>query len=115
MYKLWNKTDTLATPSGAVFTAEQIRQQYRAVDIPDSKWIINTGVISMGVFMEFEATKDCYRRQGVKFTDDMTDQQVLDAISAWEENPPKAAPSAEERMAAAMEFANILNMPEVII
>ena len=50
--------------------------------------------------MEFEATKEHYKRLGVPITDDMTDQEVLDAISYWEENPPEPEPTAEERIAA---------------
>src|SRR5690606_39863332 len=67
-------------------------------------YIICDAPISMGVFMEFEATKEHYKRLGVPITDDMTDQEVLDAISYWEENPPEPEPTAEERIAAMLEF-----------
>jgi hypothetical protein len=57
--------------------------------------------------MEFTQTKEAYKALGVEITDDMTDQEVLDAISYFEENPPEPEPSAEERIAAAMEYQNL--------
>jgi hypothetical protein len=57
--------------------------------------------------MEFTQTKETYKALGVEITDDMTDQEVLDAISYFEENPPTPEPSAEERIAAAMEYQNL--------
>lgn len=111
MYKIWNRTDNLVTPSGLVLTPDQVREKFPAVDVQGSKWIINDSVISMGVFMEFGATRDCYKNMGVPITDTMDDQQVLDAISEWEAHPPKALPTPEERRAASAELANILQLP----
>lgn len=110
-YKIWNKQDPLVTPIGEVLTPEQVIQKYPAAGLPDMKYIICDAPISMGVFMEFEATKEHYKRLGVPITDDMTDQEVLDAISYWEENPPAPEPSPEERMAAALEFQAMITIP----
>jgi hypothetical protein len=41
----------------------------------------------------------------------MTDQEVLDAISDWEENPPEPEPTAEERIAAMLEFQSMMMLP----
>lgn len=112
-YKIWNKQDPLITPIGEVLTAEQVKAKYPASALPNMKYIICDAAISMGVFMEFEATKEHYKRLGVPITDDMTDQEVLDAISYWEENPPAPEPSAEERIAAMLEFQSMMMMPEV--
>ena len=84
---------------------------YPAASLPNTKYIICDAPISMGVFMEFEATKEHYKRLGVPITDDMTDQEVLDAISCWEENPPEPAPTAEERIAAILEFQSMMMLP----
>jgi hypothetical protein len=40
----------------------------------------------------------------------MTDREILDSIEEFENNPPPAPPSPEERMAAALEFQNLLSM-----
>ena len=106
-YKIWNKQDSLVTPIGEVLTAEEVMNRYPASRIEDSKWIICDSFYSLGVFMEFTQTKEAYKALGVEITDDMTDQEVLDAISYFEENPPAPEPSAEERIAAAMEYQNL--------
>jgi hypothetical protein len=109
-YKIWNKTDNLITPVGEVLTPSQVISKYPAAGIEGIKFIIADQPINMAVFMEFEATKNIYKQQGVQITDDMTDQEVLDAITAWEETPRVATPTAEERIAAAMEYQNLLSM-----
>lgn len=110
-YKIWNKADSLVTPIGEVLTAEQVKAKYPASALPTMKYIICDTPISMGVFMEFSATKEHYKALGAPITEGMTDQQVLDAISYWEENPPAPAPTPEERMAAAMEFQSMMLIP----
>jgi len=114
-YKIWNKTDSLVTPTGKILTPQQVFEQYPAAGIDGMKYIIADQPISMAVFMEFEATKAFYKQLGVPITDDMTDQEVLDAISAWEENPPAPEPTAEERIAAALEFQNLTSLPDLSV
>lgn len=109
-YKIWNRTDNLITPIGEILTPQDVIDRYPMAGIPDMKFIVCDAPISMGVFMEFEQTKAMYEQQGVEFTEEMTDQDILDAISYFEENPPEPEPSPEERMAAAMEFQNLLNL-----
>ena len=45
---------------------------------------------------------------GAIITDEMTDQEVLDAITYFEENPPLPTPSPEERTASALEFQSMM-------
>lgn len=111
-YKIWDRETDLVTPIGEVLTPEQVFARYPASSLADMKYIICDAPISMGVFMEFEATKEHYKRLGVPITDDMTDQEVLDAISCWEENPPESAPTAEERIAAMLEFQSMMMLPD---
>ncbi len=110
-YKIWNGTDNLVTPIGEVLTSEQVKAKYPASVVQGMKFIICDAPISMGVFMEFSQTKEHYKRLGVPITDEMTDQEVLDAISYWEENPPAPEPSAEERIAASLEFQSMMMIP----
>ena len=111
-YKLWDKQSNLITPTGKELTPEQVFAEYPAARLPNLKWIVCDAPISMGVFMEFEATKEFYKRLGVPITDEMTDQEVLDAISAWEENPPEPGPTVEERIAAMLEFQAMMMLPD---
>ena len=104
-YKIWNKTDELFTPSGDSFTAQEVIAKNKLAGVAD--FIICDAPISMGVFMEYTQTKEAYKGMGVPITDTMTQQEVLDAITYFEENPVEPEPTAEERTAAAMEYANL--------
>ena len=114
-YKIWNGSDDLITPIGEILTPADVISRYPSAGIPGMKYVICDAPISMGVFMEFTSMKDHYKRLGVEFTEDMTDQEVLDAITYWEEHPPAPAPepSPETRIAAALEFQNLLAMEDV--
>jgi hypothetical protein len=109
-YKIWNKTDTLFTPSGKAVSPEQQFEEMPLSKV--AKFIIADAPINCQVFLEFEQTKQIYKQMGVPIVDGMTDQQVLDAISNFEENPPPQAPSVEERTAAALEFLALNSLPE---
>ena len=111
-YKIWDKQSNLITPTGKELTPEEVFAEYPAARLPNMKYIICDAPISMGVFMEFEATKEHYKHLGVPITDDMSDQEVLDAISDWEENPPEPEPTAEERIAAMLEFQAMMMLPD---
>ena len=110
-YKIWNKTDNLITPVGEVLTPSQVIEKYPAAGIEGIKFIIADQPISMAVFMEFESTKSAYKQQGAQITDDMTDEEVLEAITLWEETPRVATPTAEERIASALEFQVMMSLP----
>jgi hypothetical protein len=107
-YKIWNRVDTLVTPIGEVLTAEQVIGKYPASALETMKYIICDAPISLGVFMEFTQTKANYKKIGAIITDEMTDQEVLDAITYFEENPPLPTPSPEERTASALEFQSMM-------
>lgn len=111
-YKIWDKQTDLITPIGEVLTPNEVFERYPASKLPNMKYIIADQPISMAVFMEFEQTKEHYKQLGVPITDDMTDQEVLDTITHWEENPPEPAPTIEERIAAALEFQGMMMMIE---
>lgn len=107
-YKIWNKTDLLYTPSGKVVTPEE---QFKEMPLSKvAKFIVADAPINCQVFMEFEQTKQIYKGMGAAITDGMSDQEVLDAITYFEEHPKPAEPTAEERIAAALEFQNLNNL-----
>ena len=117
-YKVWDKKEDIFTlgkddKAGKMrWTArEYIDTHALWADLPDTKVIIGGGKINGTVFMEFDATVKFYKNMGAAIVDGMTDRQILDAIEDFEDNPPVAGiPSAEERIAAALEFNNILRM-----
>ena len=110
-YKIWNKQETLVTPIGEVLTPQEVIEKYPMAAIEGMKFIICDAPISLGVFMEFIQTKEQYKGMGADITDDMTDQEVLDSITFFEQNPPEPEPTAEDRMASAMEFQAMMTIP----
>jgi len=116
-YRIWNKTDEIYTPGAGPdgksrFTAQEWLAKYPWANIPGVKAIIGGGPINGTVMMEFDATKEHYKRMGAGIEDGMADAEILQAIEDFEDAPPASEPSPEERIAAALEFNNLLNMPE---
>ena len=116
-YKIWNKLDTLYTPSGRAFTKDEIFEKYPLSKVPGIKFAIEDAPINMSVFMEFSAMVKRYKKDGAPITDGMTDAEILVAIDEWdervviEENP---IPSVEERTASALEALVMLSIPDVV-
>lgn len=110
-YKIWDRKEMLYTPSGAAFTAEDFIKTHAAwANIPGVKCVICDAPINCAIFMEFESMKNHYQSAGVEIVDGMSDQEVLDSITAFEQKPQAVGISVEERIAAALEFNNLLNM-----
>ena len=104
-YKVWDKNEPIYTPSGEEFTKEQWLARYKWANNPSAKMIIGAGVINGTVAMEFNATVEHYKKLGcVIDTATMTDEQVLQAIEDFEDNPPAAEPDVTERMVALEEY-----------
>ena len=102
-YQIWNRIDDIITPSGAKFTAKEWAEKY-----PWPKMIITAGVINGGCAMEFNQAVELYKKSGANITDLMDDNEILLAIEDFEDNPPRAEPSVEERIAAALESQNAM-------
>ena len=118
-YTIWDKQSDIYTPGvdaktgKAQWTAEDyIASHAPWASNPAVKVIVGGGAINGTVFMEFEATKELYRRMGAAITEGMTDEEVLASIEAFEDNPPvlDPVPTPEERIAAALEYQNVLSM-----
>lgn len=113
-YAIWDKTSNIYTPVGEKLTAEQWLSRYGWADIPGVKMVIGGGYINGSVAMEFESMKEQYEKMGCDFTDCTTDQEVLDAMELFEDTPRSSdTVSAEERIAAALEYQVMTTMPDV--
>lgn len=119
-YKIWDKQSDIYTPGtdsngNNHWTAEAyIRSHAPWASIPGVKIIIGGGVINGSVFMEFESTVEFYKKQGASIVDGMTDEEILAAIEDFEDNPKvaEAEPTAEERIAAALEYQVMASLPD---
>jgi len=109
-YQIWNKTDSIITPIGEVLSPEQWKKRYPVAALPNVKFVIGGGEVNGSFAGVFSALVETYRKAGCDFSKCETDQDYLDAIEYFEDNPPvvETEPTAEERIAAALEYQNLL-------
>ena len=114
-YAIWDKVSDIYTPAGPKLTAEEWIAQYGWINAPGVVPVVAAGPINGALIDELGQMKARCVQRGATFDDSLTDQQLLDAIEAFEDQrdakmkEAAATPSADERIAAAMEYANLLN------
>lgn len=119
-YQIWDKVSNVYTPSGNMYTAEEWINKYKWINIPGMVPVMSAGNINGAMIADLASMKKNAIAQGCTFTDGMTDEQVLEAIEAWENQKSEEAkaavqeaantPTTEERIAAALEYQNLLAM-----
>lgn len=121
-YQIWDKKSNIITPIGEVLTPEQWVKRYPMAGVDGIKTIISGGVINGAVLMEFTGTVENFAKRGCDFSACETDQDYLDAIEAFEDNQnaaittsaaaAAAIPTADERIAAALEAQVMMSLPD---
>ena len=119
-YQIWDKVSDIYTPVGEKLTADQWVARYGWIKAPGSVPIVAAGLINGALIDELGQMKKRYEQQGATFDSSLSGQDLLDAIEAFEDEQAAnakaaaeeaaATPSAEERLAAAVEFQNLLAM-----
>lgn len=130
-YAIWNKKDPILTPIGEVLTAEQWIERYPIAGVESITVVCAGGEINGAFFGTLGQMVDMYTKQGCEFTDDMTAEEKLAAIEAFEdakeaesaftaqENAATEAANAEltatslASIAASMEYQNMLTLEDV--
>lgn len=113
-YIIWDKVSDVYTPSGEVFTPEQWIERYGWIRNPLAKPVVAGGLINGAFCGELSEMVTMYGRMGCDFTGCVEDQDFLDAIEKFEDDRNKPVvstePTAEERIASALEFQNLVAM-----
>lgn len=117
-YEIWDKQSPIITPSGEIFTAEQWIDRYPVAALDSITVICAAGEINGGFFGTLGQMVQIYEAQGCDFSEATTDIEKLEAIEAFEDEmnaPPEDTGESlpEERIAAALEYNNLLNSPVV--
>lgn len=109
-YAIWDKKSPIITPIGTVLTAEQWIDRYPVASIESIKVVCGGGEINGAFFGTLGQMKEMYAKMGCDFADCTEDQSILDAIEAFEDalNTQSDEPTAEERIASALEYQNLL-------
>lgn len=110
-YAIWNKQDPILTPIGEVIPADKWIERHPLAGIESIKVVCAGGEINGAFFGTLGSMVDMYTKQGCDFSACVTDQDKLDAIEAFEDakNSPNTEPTAEERIAAALEYQNLMS------
>lgn len=112
-YAIWDKESPVITPVGEVLSADQWKARYPVANLSNIVVVCSAGEINGGFFGTLGQMVNMYESQGADFSEASTDEEKLEVIEAFEnaQNTPDTTPSAEERIAAALELQNVMNMP----
>jgi hypothetical protein len=107
--ELFDRTKTYITPDGHVQTPEALGMMFSLVNVPDLKLVIQTDVTATYLYTTPEPLGTLAQRLGLDYTQYATDEDLLVAMEDILNAPqPVPEPTAEERIAAAMEYQNLM-------
>lgn len=114
-YQIWDRTSHVFTPIGEDLTPEQWTNRYGWIKNPAAVPVVATGLINGGYSGELSQMKAIAEAAGAVFEQGLTNEELLDAIAEFEDtmNQPSGESTPEERIAAALEYNNMLNSPVV--
>ena len=91
-YAIWNKRDPVITPVGEVLTAQQWIARYPAAGLESITVVCSAGEINGGFFGTLGQMKQTYSGMGADLSACGTDEEVLRAIEAFEDEQNTASP-----------------------
>lgn len=111
-YAIWNKKDPIITPIGEVLTPDQWIERYPVAGLESITVICSAGEINGGFFGTLGQMREMYEGMGADFSGCAAGEEILATIEAFEDarNVVSDAPTAEERIAAALEYQNLASM-----
>jgi hypothetical protein len=109
-YSIWDKKSPIITPIGEVLSAEQWIARYPVAGVPSITVVCGAGEINGSFFGTLGQMVQMYEAQGADFSACVSDEDKLQVIEDFEDamNAPSTDPSAEERIAAALEYQNMM-------
>lgn len=114
-YAIWDKVSPLITHKGEVYTAEQWKDKFPAARLDHIVVVCSAGEINGGYFGTLGQMRQAWEQRGIDFSECTTNEEILSKIEAAEvaANTPSDEPSAEERIAAALEAQTMMQMTDV--
>ena len=115
-YAIWDKKTTIITPIYEVLSPEQWIERYPVAAIPTITVVCGAGEVNGSFFGTLGQMVQMYEGMGADFSECTTDEEKLEVIEAFEDymNTPKEnlEPTAEERIAAALEYQVMTSLPD---
>lgn len=111
-YAIWDKVSPIITPIGEVLSADQWIARYPAAEY--ITYVCAAGDVNGAFSQSLSSLIMIYESMGADFSEAITDEEKLEVIEAFEDamNEPDLTPTPEERMAAALEYQILSNMPD---
>ena len=113
-YAIWDKQSPILTPIGEVISPEKWIERYPIAGLDSIKVVCAGGEINGAFFGTMGQMVETYSKMGCDFSECETDESKLEAIEAFEDamNAPSGEPSADERIAAALEYQVMASLPD---
>ncbi|SHJ58763.1 hypothetical protein [Thermoclostridium caenicola] len=104
-YEIFDGSKTYMFPSGEIATPDKIRSQFPAVDMFPHVLELNGPVVQ--AVMSLDALRSLHN-----IDPSISDEQAIQILEDIANTPVPVEPSAEERIAAALEFQNMMMLPD---
>ena len=113
-YAIWNKQDPILTPIGEVLSPEKWIGRYPIAGVDTVTVVCGAGEINGAFFGTLGQMVQMYEGMGADFSACETEEDKLGVIEAFEDamNAPSGEPSADERIAAALEYQVMASLPD---
>lgn len=113
-YAIWDKQSPVIVPAGKVFTAREWMEKYPAAALERITVVCAAGEVNGGFFGTLGQMEQMYAAQGADFSACETAEDKLAVIEAFEDarNVPDETPTADERIAAALEYQVMASLPD---
>lgn len=126
-YAIWNKKDTIITPSGAIYTADQWIAKYPVAKLDNISIVCAAGEINGAFFGTLGSMVEMYEKQGADFSNCKTPEDKInvinDFIEVQEQTQQEASANATSNeeltaaslasIAASLEYQNMLTLDDV--
>ena len=113
-YQIWDKVSPIITPVGEVLTAEEWMTRRPVARLSNITVVCAAGEINGAFFGTLGQMKQMAENEGADFSDCSTNEDILARIEEFEASrnvvEVNDSPTAEERIAAALEYQNLLSM-----
>lgn len=113
-YAIWNKVDPIITPIGEVLAPDKWIERYPVAGVPSITVVCSAGEINGAFFGTLGQMCQMYEANGADFSCCTTPEEKLEVIEAFEDamNAHSREATAEERIAAALEYQVMASLPD---